>query len=110
MAGLAVEVGEAGLHRGYVREDAVWPDEGQDLAENLDGVAEEDAIDHHLGIEVLGLGEVKDAPDLDEVLEPRDVRVVDADLVVEAELLGEPGSHASGADDEDAHAQIFLST
>ncbi len=56
MAGLSVEVGKAGFHRGYVREDAVGPDERQDCAENLDGVAEEDAVDHHLGVEILGLG------------------------------------------------------
>jgi hypothetical protein len=49
------------------------------------------------------LSEVEDAPDLDEVLQARDVRVVDAELVVEAELLGEPGAHAAGSDDEYAH-------
>src|SRR5208283_4408759 len=109
-AGLAVELREPGLDRGYVGEDAVGADKRQDLPEDFDGVSEEHAVDHHLRGEIPDLGEVQDAPDLDEVLHPRDVGIVDADLVVEAELLGEPRAHPPRADYLDAHGQIFRST
>jgi len=75
----------------------------QDSLEGIHRGAQGHAVDEEVGLDLVELVQAQEPVHLHEILHLEGIGVVHPDLVVPAELLGEPGSHLSRAEYENLH-------
>jgi hypothetical protein len=102
-AGVGVKVPEAGLDGGDVGEDGGMWEEGDDLAEGVEGVVECDAVDDDMRVKAGDFERLLKAQGVVEEAKALGVIFEDGDFVVETEEVGEESAHFAGTEDKYLH-------
>ena len=102
-AALTVELGQLGLDRSDVAQDAVLGQGGDDLVERVDGVLHRGGVDDELGGELAYLVERREAAGVVHKAQALRVDVIHCRLVLETEQVGEEGAHLAGSENQYSH-------
>ena len=94
---LGVELLQSGLDGGDVADDAVLGQDGQHLAEGVEGVLHRDGVDDQLRLEVLDFVQRGEAVGVVDEAQLVRVGVVDGGLVLKTQYVGEEGAHLAGS-------------
>ena len=107
-AALFVEPFQSGLDGGDVADDAVLGQDGQHLAEGVEGVLHRHGVDDQLRLEVLDFVQRGEAVGVVDEAQLHGVGVVHGRLVLETQYVCKEGAHLAGSEDQYSHKCIYL--